>query len=301
VRRRTQRGSMTILGDLAQATSPWSPRSWAEVMRHANLAGKAEVAELRLGYRVPKQVMDFARPLLDRAAPAVEVPKSFRSTVDPVVRRCLVDSIPRTTHDLVVEHLNRGAVAVIAPSELHGDLAHDLEAFGEQVTLLVPEGAKGLEFDVVVVIEPATIAGRTLSGLRSLYICLTRATKELIVLHAKPLPPSLSAGRPITVPSTYPNLRNGDPWDNDAAYWLLDQDGGEAWTHLVLFECLRQQPNQRRRNPQRVKEAAQLAQRHGVIQERQAYGRRTIVRLYRTDREAPTYPGDEAERRQHRS
>lgn len=86
------------------------------------------------------------------------------------------------------ERARRGSVAVISPVTLRGSLVEAVGDLETQISVLTPEEAKGLEFDVVVVVEPFDIAGRTQAGLRSLYICLTRATKELIVLHSKPLP-----------------------------------------------------------------------------------------------------------------
>ncbi len=300
IRRRTQRGSMTILGDLAQATSEWTPRSWSDVLAHLDLSERAEVAELRLGYRVPQQVMAFASPLVERAAPTVCVPKSFRSTLEPMVRRFPSHDLARVALEVVGQQQGNGALAVIAPADHQATLESALSAAPE-VTVLTPEEAKGLEFNVVIVVEPAAIAGRSLAGLRSLYICFTRATQQLVVLHSKPLPEMLHLGTAGRTPTTFSNPGDDDPWDNDAAHWLLTQSGGKTWTLGVLFECLRQQPNRLRRDPQRVKAAAQLAKRHGVVQERHRHGSRTIVRLYRTDPDAPSYPLNEADRRRRRS
>ncbi len=294
--RRRAQASMTILGDLAQATSPWSPPSWEKVIERAGLTGKAEIAELTLGYRVPRQVMDFAAPVLAAAAPAVKVPVSFRSTVEPVVRRATPSAVPELAADLTVARPGPGAIAIIAPAPLHDAITRRLGDLSDAVTLLTPEASKGLEFDLVVVVEPDAIAGKTLSGLRLLYVTLTRATKELVVVHSKALPAGIGGNHRPTPPSTYPNPRNDDPWDNDAVHWLLEQPGGEAWTRGVLMECLRRQPNQLARNRHRVDEAARLATRHGVVQERIERGTGSIVRLFRTDDNAPTYPTSEAAR-----
>jgi DNA helicase IV len=295
--RRTSQASMTILGDLGQATSAWAPRSWANVTDHAGLAGKAEIAELTLGYRVPQQVMDFASPLLTAAAPGVTVPHSFRVTEDPVVRRAMATAVPQVAADFAIEHLQDGGVAIIAPVALHEAIQNSLGEVATDVTLLTPEAVKGLEFDVVVVAEPTAIAGKTHAGMRLLYIALTRPTKKLIVVHSQALPGGVGSGHRPTPPSTYPNPRNDDPWDNDAVHWLLEQAGGAQWTRGVLMECLRRQPNQMARNRRRVDDAARLARCHGVIQERTPLGKRPVVRLYRTDPHAPPYPLSEAGRR----
>jgi hypothetical protein len=295
--RRTSQSSMTILGDLAQATSPWPASSWSKVIQQAGLSRDAEIAELSLGYRVPAQVMDFAAPLLATAAPGVTAPQSFRVTVDPLVRRTSPGRLPGVTADLVRSRLAVGAIAVIVPPELNDNIMQALGGTSDCVAVLAPEASKGMEFDVVVVVEPAAIARKTLSGLRLLYVTLTRATKELIVVHSKPLPGGIGGSHRPLPPSTHPNPRNDDPWDNDAVHWLLDQPGGERWTRGVLMECLRRQANQVERNPRRVEEAARFAKRHGVVLERTERGSRSIVRFYRTDDTAPGYPGSEAARR----
>ena len=98
-------------------------------------------------------------------------------------------------------------------------------------------------------------------------------------------------------PSTYPNPRGDDPWDNDAVHYLLDQpDVAASFKRGPLMECLRRQPNRLKNQPQRVEEAAELARRHGVIQ-KSSYNAdvgKTIVRLIRTDPGAPSYPAERA-------
>jgi hypothetical protein len=297
--RRTSHASMTIMGDLGQATSPWSPASWTSVIDNAGLTGKAQIAELTLGYRVPKQVMDFAAPLLAIAAPSVTVPKSFRSTEAPLVRRAAASAVPHTTAELARNHQGEGAVAIIAPIGLHERIRTSLGDAGSGVSLLAPEASKGLEFDTVVVVEPEAIAGKTLAGLRLLYVSLTRATTKLIVVHSTTLPGGIGSDKPVT-PSSYPNPRNDDPWDNDVVHWLLEQPGGESWTCGVLIECLRRRLSQVTRNPERVDDAARFAKRHGVVQDTAVRGNGSITRLFRTDPLAPTYPSSDADRRRSR-
>jgi len=91
-------------------------------------------------------------------------------------------------------------------------------------------------------------------------------------------------------PDTYENPRGDDPWDNDAVRWLLTQPGSELWTFRGLFEALRQQPDWLEKRPDKVADAAALAQCYGVVQREEKFGRREIVRLERTDRDAPCYP-----------
>ncbi len=96
-----------------------------------------------------------------------------------------------------------------------------------------------------------------------------------------------------TAPSTYPNPRNDDPWDNDAVHWLLEQPGVAAsWKRGPLFECLRRQPGRVRNEPHRVVQAARLAAKYGVEQ-RDVYDPiigKKIVRVIRHDAKAPQYP-----------
>lgn len=99
------------------------------------------------------------------------------------------------------------------------------------------------------------------------------------------------------VPSTYPNPRNDDPWDNDAVHWLLAQPGGTAWSRHDLMECLRHQTGRLRKQPELVERAERFADEHGVQYEPTQRGRSTTYRLYRTDPVAPDYPASEAERR----
>ena len=87
-----------------------------------------------------------------------------------------------------------GLLAVIVPRALAG-VESDVEAFDEiSVPVLTPRQAKGLEFDHVVVVEPAAIVDGGEQGLRELYVALTRPTKTLVVVHARPLPDGLTAG-----------------------------------------------------------------------------------------------------------
>lgn len=137
------------------------------------------------------------------------------------------------------------------------------------------------------------MGNRTILALPS----LPERPRELIVLRSTSRRSVGGPTQPIVPPDTYPNPRNDDAWDNDTVHWLLRQKGGRGWTHGVLFECLREQPNQASKNPQRVRDAASLAKRHGVIQQRVSRGNGSIVRLMRTDPAAPEYPNSEAERR----
>ncbi|HYO40489.1 MAG TPA: AAA family ATPase [Nocardioidaceae bacterium] len=215
VGRRCSTGSTTVLGDLAQATTPWGSRSWSDALTHLGKPD-ARVEQLTRGFRVPGEVLDYATRLLPVIAPGLRPPTAVRQArgelrVDRVSRLLEgLDATVRSAATLV------GSVGVIAPDALVSALAETLsragvvhavlgaEAPGDDAAVefdtrleVVPASlAKGLEFDHVVLLEPAAVvAGEAdrLTGLRRLYVCLTRAVTSLVVLHTEPLPEELGA------------------------------------------------------------------------------------------------------------
>jgi DNA helicase IV len=189
VSRRAVDGSLTILGDVAQATGPVVYGRWQELERFLPDEADVTIEELRHAYRVPGEIMELALPLLDVVAPESERPISYRQGGDPprvlrVEEGDLMGEAFRAAADL------DGLLAVIAPASLAvvGGSAFD-EA---SVPVLTPREAKGLEFDHVIVVEPAAIVEEGgASGLRELYVALTRPTKTLTVVHSRPLPEPL--------------------------------------------------------------------------------------------------------------
>jgi DNA helicase IV len=189
--RRSPARSMTVLGDLAQATAPGAQSSWEDVLAHLGAPATARRTDLDLGYRVPAAIVDVANRLLAEAAPDVTPCRSVRLGGRPP-RFVAVDAAMGT--DALRDHVaaavseladRYSSVAVIGPPGLAP------HAGGLPADMLAPPAAKGLEFDAVVVVEPAAIAGGTARGLRLLYVALTRAVQELVVIHAQPLPPAL--------------------------------------------------------------------------------------------------------------
>jgi DNA helicase IV len=190
---RRARGGLTILGDVAQATGAVAYRDWSDVLPQLPGGEEADVEELRHAYRVPREIMELALPLLDAIAPGIEPPISYRTgAAAPRLRQVEPEALLAEAYReaAALARLD-GLTAVIAPEELTGATAGD--DLWDGVPLLEPRRAKGLEFDHVVVVEPALISGHE-QGLRELYVALTRATKTLVVLHARPLPPELRLG-----------------------------------------------------------------------------------------------------------
>jgi DNA helicase IV len=202
--RRSLNGSMTIVGDIAQATGAWAHDSWDSVLAHLPDRRPARRAELRVGYRVPGPIMDLAAKVLPLAAPGLEPPESVRHVGDePVISEVPTEGLG----DEIVETVKRelkavgsGNVAVIAPESLV-DLVDDClvraevehgratrQGLDRQVTV-VPVGlAKGLELDAVVVVEPDVILRDEARGAQALYVALTRSTKRLSIVHTGELP-----------------------------------------------------------------------------------------------------------------
>ena len=195
ISRRAVDGSLTILGDVAQATGPIVYRRWQELEPYLPEEAEITIEELRHAYRVPAEIMELALPLLERIAPDVEPPLAYRRGGDrPLLVRVgeeeLIGAALREAGALAERD---GLLAVIAPRALVAGTPSG-DAFDEaSVPVLTPRQAKGLEFDHVVVVEPAAIAEDGEQGLRELYVALTRPTKTLVVVHARPLPEGLGA------------------------------------------------------------------------------------------------------------
>lgn len=210
VGRRCTTGSATVLGDLAQGTTPWATASWAEALRHLG-KGEAVVEELTAGFRVPREVIAYASKLLPSISPGLAAVESVRETPGSLDVREVREAggLDADVVAACVESLSHeGSIGLIAADARIPVLAAALEAAnlpylapGEETTAesrltLVPASlAKGLEYDYVVLDEPAAVVDgepdeRT--GLRRLYVALTRAVSGLTVVHAAPLPRQLA-------------------------------------------------------------------------------------------------------------
>ncbi|KFF94874.1 AAA family ATPase [Streptomyces europaeiscabiei] len=206
VGRRCTTGSATVLGDLAQGTTPWATRSWEEALTHLGKA-EAHVEELTAGFRVPTDVITYASRLLPHIAPGLtpvasvrENPGFFdvRPTADDsqVIAACEESLRNEGSTGLIAADARVPALAEALTAAGIGYLAPGEETTYETRLTLVPASlAKGLEYDYVVLDEPrAVVDGEPdeRTGLRRLYVALTRAVSGLIVTHTAPLPEQLA-------------------------------------------------------------------------------------------------------------
>ena len=206
VGRRASTGSVTVLGDLAQATTPWGARDWTTALAHLGKES-AVVEELTQGFRVPSDVIAYAARLLPAIAPELAPPTSVREATGSL-----------TTHtgdgpyDLALDAVGRlvdepGSIGVVVADAQHDAMAKALDNesisytrigadddMSAHVDLVPASLVKGLEFDHVVLVEPQAIVDGEddhVTGLRRLYVCLTRAVTSLTIVHAQPLPEAL--------------------------------------------------------------------------------------------------------------
>ena len=203
VARRCPSGSMTIVGDFGQSSRAGAASGWDEVLSLLPDRSPAQVVTLSVNYRTPAEIMDTAHRVLAAAAPGVEPTRSVRHTGEnpEFVAVDAADIVQTAAEHARSACATSGTVAVVAPHELHDDLVAALgdvgaisgsaDALDAAVAVLTAVEAKGLEFDHVVVVEPARLVTPDAAGLRLLYVTLTRATRRLVVVHAEPLPEAL--------------------------------------------------------------------------------------------------------------
>jgi DNA helicase IV len=190
---------MTIVGDVAQTSASAGTRRWSDVL-DGPLRGDWRLAELTVNYRTPRSVMDLAVAVATAAAPD-RPPSPVQSARDEegAVRVVATDDVAPAVVDAVAAARRAGGtVAVVAARSARAGLASALGVGDEadlraDVVVLDPEGAKGLEFDHVVLVEPALVAAEA-TGPGDLYVAMTRPTRHLVVVHATPLPAGFDAG-----------------------------------------------------------------------------------------------------------
>ena len=207
VSRRSLNGSMTVVGDIAQATGALSPDDWDDILRHLPATRGARVIGLSVGYRIPAQIMELANKVMMAATPSLRAPTSVRAGDEHpeyvhVAGSELLTAVVAATKDLDAD-VGEGNIAIVVPDAMFEAVSGALAAAGIEhgkatrtglemgITVVPVSVVKGLELDGVVVVEPADIVAGEQQGLRALYVALTRSTKRLTIVHAKPLPAAM--------------------------------------------------------------------------------------------------------------
>ena len=204
VMRRIPNRSLTVVGDVAQRGSAAGARSWAQML-DPFVKGRWREELLTVNYRTPAEIMALAADVLASVAPDEQPPESVRAEGIPPRAVGGLASIPHVVEEELAEmgaEIGQGGrLAVIAPRARIAELARALpdavpgdqaEALDSPVALLTVDQAKGLEFDRVVLADPAGIVAQSPAGGHDLYVAITRATHRLTVVHENNLPPSLS-------------------------------------------------------------------------------------------------------------
>ncbi len=210
VGRRCSTGSATVLGDLAQGTTPWATDSWKASLGHLGKPD-AVIEILERGFRVPASVIDYAALLLPSMAPDLGAPVSVRDNPGrlEIIRVEGSELYARVAASIAATMGEPGSIGVIVADGHLGQASKALTRIGvdhgvlgashgdvdHQVDLVPATVAKGLEFDRVIVVEPSAIAAAEpdrRTGLRRLYVVLTRAVSGLTVFHAADLPVELA-------------------------------------------------------------------------------------------------------------
>ncbi|MFF6983408.1 HelD family protein [Streptomyces sp. NPDC008343] len=197
IARRAVFGSVTVLGDLAQGTTPWAARSWESVLGQLGKPD-AGVVPLTTGFRVPGAVLALANRLLERLDVEVPAARSLRGDGELRFREAggdLLGAVVAAVRDALGREGSVGVVAADADADrvrealaAAGIEAGGADELGARVTVVPASVVKGLEYDHVVAVEPAAIVAAEERGLQRLYVVVTRAVAGLEVVHGRPLP-----------------------------------------------------------------------------------------------------------------
>jgi DNA helicase IV len=222
VMRRSPSRSMTLVGDVAQTGRPAGASSWGRML-DPWVAGRWREERLTVNYRTPAEVMEPAARVLAAVAPEQVPPESVRREgVAPCAVRCQDGTLAETVAQTVDGELaalregDGGRLAVVAPVRRLPALCAALPyaavdgtaVLDAEVAVVGVAQAKGLEFDRVVLADPAGVLTESLNGGQDLYVALTRATRRLTVVHEGPLPPELGELAPSGPP---PGERTAGP------------------------------------------------------------------------------------------
>jgi DNA helicase IV len=202
--RRCPLRSMTVVGDIAQASASWGARSWGSMLTPV-APDRWRVAELTVNYRTPSEIMAVAADVLAAVDTTSEVPSSVRDAGFPPYAHRVPADVDRAEYVAMVVGKARAAIgdgklAVITPATYYdeivaavkqafpGEVGTGAAGLDTPIAILEVAEAKGLEFDAVVLAEPGDWLGTEDRGLRDLYVALTRATQRLDVVAVDPLP-----------------------------------------------------------------------------------------------------------------
>ena len=206
--RRSLNGSMTVVGDIAQATGALAPDHWDDVLAHLPDQRPSRVIGLSVGYRIPDRIMELANRVMRAATPSLRAPISVRAGDEhPEIVEASTDELFVTVADItagMADDIAGGSIAVVAADAMVEQVSAALTARGVDhgratrsgitagITVVPVSVVKGLELDGVVVVEPAAIVASEHQGLRALYVALTRSTRRLAVVHAQALPDAMT-------------------------------------------------------------------------------------------------------------
>ncbi|MBR7830808.1 AAA family ATPase [Actinospica sp. MGRD01-02] len=196
--RRCPSRSMTLVGDVAQTGDAAGADSWRGMLEPF-VGDRWRAAELTVNYRTPREIMDLAAEVLERIAPGTRPPASVReSGIKPRQESVAAEELPARLAELAREQdeaVGEGRLAVIVPDERAAELAQTVAAavrgaasgeepdLEQRTVVLTARQSKGLEFDSVILVDPEAIAENGARGLNDLYVALTRATRDLVVLE----------------------------------------------------------------------------------------------------------------------
>lgn len=193
-------GSMTLVGDIAQSTSPFGSRTWAEIISPLPKAKESHIVELSINYRTPQEVMEIANQLMKRYAPSLRPTTSIRHSGQPVeIVNCEDGKLAETLCSTLQKELDLvepGKVCLIVPIDAKASLITELTRSGIDVgpnmdfpvSVMSVEEVKGLEFDSVVISGVNALLSSDSGNIQSLFVAMTRTTNRLVILDNKDLP-----------------------------------------------------------------------------------------------------------------
>jgi DNA helicase IV len=258
IRRRSSTGDILLLGDMAQGTGSWIYESWEDI---AELLGVTinRLDELEFGYRVPKQIFDYAARVLTYIDPSLKSPRLVRDV--PEIPKIDISSdykelFSKLISDLGSMDMSTGLIGIIASDEQCETIADELTnarisfnnlfsgALGIGLNLVPVSRQKGLEFDSVILIEPQSIIDIPRVGLRQLYVALSRALRFLHIYAIEDLPVELLQTAPVIagvkVETVKAPLRNhSEAFQGDSGSVLAEIQGYLAIKGLTLSDLLK--------------------------------------------------------------